>query len=243
MLMPPENVQAQLDAWAQRRAEIRATRTKLGVVGYAHLLAMLTWYPSTVLALAQRARMGHLAAYRWVMAMHQLGRVHVASWLELPRRPLLPVFAVGPGPDAPPPSERANGRPVERCVLPMRRLTKELIAFEHLLRALEVQATRAEVVEATGLDDTTARDGLRALHRLQLAHVAGWYIRPQGGALLAIYLLGPGRDAPQRRQKPTARDRSFRQRQRELRGVKPLEQAFHLMAATAAAEQHAGGAL
>lgn len=226
-------VSALLDTWLQARDRCRAQRNKLGLVGYANLAAMLDDKPSTASSLTARAGLGHVAAYRWLMSLHSLGRVHIASWECKAKSPMLPVFAWGPGHDAPAPRVRPNGKPVQAVNLPEPRVCPSVVAWEYLLRSIEAPASRVEVKAATGLDGTTVKEALAALVNLELAHVALWLDRDQGGIPLPQYQLGAGRNVPMPRTKRAERRELLRARQERLRTFALLTQCFNAMAAQA----------
>lgn len=223
--------EALLGKWLALRAQQRASRTKLGMVGYAYLAAMLADQPSTVAGLALRAQMRHVAAYRFVMTMWQLGEAHVSSWVLPPRSPALPVFSLGAGEDAPPPSARPNGRPVQRVNLPRKRLCPSVLAFVHLLRAIEQPMSRQEVCEATGLHNYTVKDALEALVQLQLAHIPLWLQRPQGGTPLAQYQRGPEKNAPMPKPKRAELLELHRRRGQRMRLLRRIDEAAALFMA------------
>lgn len=227
--MNPMHLKHRLAKWVAQRDRIRITRTKLGLVGYAHLAAMLVQEPCTAIALAQKAHMGHVAAYRFLISLHTLRRVHVRSWEQRPRVRPVPVFAFGPGQDAPPPIKAPNGRPVEAASVPRARVCASLIAFESLLKAIEQPASLVDAVESTGLHCTQLQRALRTLVHLGLAHVALWVDRPQGGRALPQYQLGDGPNAPE----PTGRKKEIRplnaQRQRSRRTYAQLDQTMRAL--------------
>jgi hypothetical protein len=212
--------------WLAHRDQIRASRVRLGTVGYAYLAAMLRDEPCTVVRLQRRAQLGHVAAYRFVMTMHSLGRLRVCGWQEAPRAPLQPLFAFGPGADVPPPARRQNGRPVQAVALPKPRTCAAVIAFEMLLRTIEVPASRAEIEAATGLDGSTVAAAVQALVDVRLAHVPLWLWRRQGGAPLPQYQLGEGRNVPPPRPRRAERRAILRTRAARRRSFEPLAQAM-----------------
>lgn len=218
-------------AWLQQRQLQRAQRNKLGMVGYAHLGAMLRSTPCTAVQLKGLAQLGQAAAYRWLMSLHGLGRVHIAGWQSRPRVPTVPVFAWGPGIDCPPPRLRPNGKPVQAINLPAPRVCASLVAWEYLLRSIESPASRQEVKAATGLDNTTLQESLAALLAVGLAHIPLWLDRPQGGNPLPQYQLGAGTNAPMPRPKRAEQKALVRTRQARQRTFGPLAQAFNAMAA------------
>lgn len=222
-----------IERWLEAREAIRAQRVRLGLAGYVYLAAMLRDQPCTVRALQARARLGHVAAYRFVMTLYRLGRAHIAGWQETPRAPLLPIFAWGPGADVPAPKLRSSGRPVEAVNLPKLRLCAAVIAFDHLLRTMEVPCSRVEIAAETGLDDTTVQNALEALLETGMAHLPLWLAREQGGDPLPQYQAGPGRNAP----KPKPR----RAEARELRRVRDERRRMFAPLAGALGACHAGG--
>jgi hypothetical protein len=184
-----------LARWLAERDACRASRTKLGMEGYAFLCAMLREQPDTARGLEHRARLGHVAAYRFVMTLHAMKEAHICGWKVVPKSPVLPIFAFGPGVDMPPPAVRPNGRPVQSVNMPERRLCPGVMAFVQLKRALETPADRTELMEVTGLHFSTITGALDVLVALNLAHISTWMDRRQGGAALMNVEWGPGENA------------------------------------------------
>lgn len=180
--------------WLSYRDKIRSTRSRLGLPGYAHLCAILRDQPSTIKDLMVRAHLGHVAAYRVVMAMHAMKILHISGWLTVYGQKSLPVFKFGQGVDAPHPDVRPNGLKSENLEpLPSKRLCAAVTAWAYLLRAIETPARTEEVVEETGLNRTTVRIALEIMDALGLAHICGWHRRVQGGGKpVPIFVLGPG---------------------------------------------------
>lgn len=187
--------QEMLARWLVQREQVRNARVKLGMEGYAFLCAMLRQQPCTAPELRECANLGHVAAYRFLMTMYALKRVHISDWRLCERMPVLPVFALGAGADVPPPAARPNGRRVLVVNMPRTRLCAGVLAFVTLLRAIEVPSSRLEIVAATGLNHTTVQNALDALVGLNLAHIAMWLDRPQGGAPMPQFQGGAGRNA------------------------------------------------
>lgn len=214
---PLRTPEALLAAWRERRAAGRQRRARLGMEGFVMLLALLRDEPLHVRRLQEAAGIGHTAAYRFLLSMHGLQRLHIAHWKAEPGRALAPCFAFGPGTDAAPPGARPNGRRVEGTRLPLPRVNPSLIALETLLRALEEPASRQELQQATGLDIDTVRETVDAPVATGLAHVPLWQWRDQGGAPVPQYQLGPGRNAPMPRVRPKQRRELLRERGRGRR--------------------------
>ncbi len=211
-----------LAEWLAQRDAKRASRTRLGMEGYAFLCALLREEPATARQLEAKARMGHVAAYRFLMTMHAMRRVHITRWDVRPRVAPIAVFALGAGTDATPPTVRPDGRPVQGFRMPQRRLCPGVMAFVHLLRAIETPATRTEVEEATGLHHGTVTEALDTLVALNLAHVALWLDRPQGGAPVENYELGPGENAVRPKRNRAARRRLLTQREQSIRSFRTM---------------------
>lgn len=222
-----------LATWLQSREARRAHRERLGLAGYAYLAAILADEPCTAGGLTARAGLGNMAAYRWLMSLHGLGRVHISGWEVKARAPMMAVFCWGPGQDVPAPRVRPNGRPVQEVNLPGSCVCSGLVAWEYLLRAIEAPASRVEVMAATGLHSYTVHLDLEALVDLELAHVPLWMNRPQGGQPLPQYQLGTGCNAPMPRPKRAERRALLRTRQQRRRTFAPLTHCFHAMAAQA----------
>lgn len=241
-LPTPPAVQARLDAWLKHRETIRDTRTRLGLVGYAHLAALLVQQPSSVLGLMHRGRLGsHVAAYRFIGTLHALGYAHMAGWELPPGLGPRAVWAFGPGQDAPPPTRRPNGRPVEAVRLPKRQVCPGVLHFVQVLKTLEEPVSIPELIERTGLDRGPLTDCARVLVALELAHVPLWNLREQGGAPVPCYQLGRGRNAPMPARVLVREQRELRMaRQRSQREGARMHQV--LQALTAGAGRVAGGA-
>lgn len=223
------------EAWLAHRAEIRATRTRLGMEGYLHLAAMLRDKPMTAVQLTSASGMGHVAAYRFLSTMHKARRVHIAGWHRKPHTPARPIFAWGDGSDAPAPTRTASNRACDGVrALPDHRMPPLLVRFCMLLSAIEHCASRQEVIEATGIDTTVVGRSLDLAVRLGLAHIAVWQWRPQGGAPVPQFLLGAGVNAA--RPSATAVKRAARQlRNERARASRPFVPLATAVAAWGAA--------
>lgn len=223
-----------LARWLAEREAKRASRTRQGMVGYAFLCALLRDEPITARQLEAKAQMGHVAAYRLLMTMHAMRRVHISSWLVRPRIAPVAVFSLGQGTDAVPPTVRPDGRPVHGFRMPQRRLCPGVMAFVQLLRAIEAPATRTEVEEATGLHHATVNEALEVLVALDLAHVALWLDRPQGGAPVENIVLGPGENAPKPKRNRALRRRLHTQREQSVRSFKAMRVMTDMLVQVAA---------
>ena len=105
------------------------------------------------------------------------------------------------------------------------------MAFLHLKRAMETPADRTELMATTGLHYDTISNAVDVLVALNLAHVALWMDKHNGGAPLMHVEWGPGDNAP--RPKNGRRNRRALESWRRA-NARPFQQ---LMRATAPAVQ------
>lgn len=132
------------------------------------------------------------ALWRMQSARHQtngIALVHIHSWARShgPTSPWTPVFALGPGDNAPRPGKTQR---------PMRgRKTRR----DDVIRALQElrHATVAEVAKYAGIPDATAWKHVKDLRLEGKLHIYAWK-RSTGtrGAMARRWALGPGEDRP-----------------------------------------------
>jgi predicted transcriptional regulator len=84
-----------------------------------------------------------------------------------------------------------------------------------IINLLLVGASNREIAEETGLTPDTVREYTTVLHKKKKAvHIDSWDSDPRGAMTVAVYRLGPGKDA--KKPKPrTATQRKQAQRARE----------------------------
>lgn len=173
---------------------------RLGMLGYVRLLACLN-KPTTRSHLVASGEAGRTAACRFLKACHARGHIHIFGWEILPRCLPKPIYRYGPGTDAPYPTHRPNGKPVnsspiERSPAP---IFPELRAFLDLLDALaDSPLTHEELVEETGVSIMCVRKVVKALRcgDSRMARIATW--RPSRslyGRPVAAFSLGTAKDA------------------------------------------------
>jgi hypothetical protein len=227
------------EAWLAKRASIRESRVRLGLEGYLHLAAMLQETPMTAVQLTTAAGLGHVASYRFLCTLHHLRRVRIVGWERRPRVSARPIYAWGSGADVAPPHATASGRPTSGVrSLPMSRTAPALLAFGHMMDAIEHCANRLEVVEKTGLDRTVVGRALDLAVKLGIAHIPVWQWRDQGGAPIPQYQMGAGRSAP----KPygcVAKRAAAVKRQQHKAAVKPFVPLINALAAWAPVQRPA----
>jgi len=173
-------------------AQKKAKTVRLGMAGYARLLAILRTGPQSPVEFQSAAGVGHTTAHRILGSMYALGMIHIAGWRMEPESPTQPQFIGFPGSDVAPPAIRPNGRPIDgsrkpRAIKP----TSELASFKLLLQTLESPASKDEIMAATGMSAQTVRRAVDALVKWRIARVALWTSRPHpGGAPMPNYQLG-----------------------------------------------------
>lgn len=64
---------------------------------------------------------------------------------------------------------------------------------------LEGPATARELVEVSGLHLVTVYEFMRAMRKYEVAHISAWDSDAMGRDMIAVFSLGPGRDAKRRR--------------------------------------------
>lgn len=190
---------------------------RLGMDGYARLLALLA-KPMTRDQFQEAGVIGRLAATRFLGACHATQRARILSWLTPYRQSPVPVWQRGAGPDAPPPSSRPTGRPVQgppQAGRGAEHVPEELAKFFLLLDALSTPLTPLEVEDRTGINERTVRKTIDALHDTQQCHIVDWKHREADdtGPWMPMFVLGAGQDAP----KPADKPRSITNRTYYLR--------------------------
>ena len=207
---------------------MKANTVRIGLAGYANFLAALRDAPSALSEVPAVAGIGHNCAWRLVNGMYSLGLIRICGYRMRPCQRTLAVFSIGGEPDVVPPSLRPNGRPVSAVWSPSKSCAgPELLAFKHLLVAMESPASRLELAAKTGMHAITVRSALAALVKQKLAHVAMWQWRDCGGPPIPQYLIGPGVNAkrPKPMKKSDIQDR-YMQRKEEAARFAPLAQAL-----------------
>ncbi len=146
----------------------RGVGCRLGLPGYATILARIYREPATVAQLMDEGLiLSFDASNKLLSALHNAKRVHVSDWQEVFGCPLRAVWAYGRGRDAKPPRWRGRRKCrhlVGRVYIP--NIAEPLLAqlcFEDLLCELEEPRTVKQLRERTGLADATIRHTLAAL--------------------------------------------------------------------------------
>jgi hypothetical protein len=207
---------------------------RMGMKGYIALYAALSRKPMSAAELIMDQLVGHNAVYRYLVTLHALGELHVVDWRVQPNIRAQPVYAAGPGQDAPLPL-RPNGRPSAGPNKARRRaLSPALIAFASLLRSLREPICRAELREETGYTDYFIGIALRALMKNKLARITSWVRESNSipGPPRAYYQLGSGPNA-KRPPRLTRSQIHYRQKAR-LASLSPLLAIHRALTAPAA---------
>ena len=207
----------------------RPFKARLGMAGYAAILAEFKREPATIIDLYKRTGIGRDTAYRLVPEMHCKGLLHVSSWRADPARPVMPVYAYGPGADAEPPLARPNGRPIKARVLERKRASPEIVALACVMEALSTPSSILELHMETGTHRDTLKKFLTAMHELGLARISVWQRRDCGGGqYMAMWTLGEGSHAkyPSRREARRKTSRRWRERSAQAQPMLMLHKAL-----------------
>lgn len=208
---------------------MRAKTKRVGMAGYVRLLARLRMRPSTIPDAVGFVGVGRGACYRIITTMHHLKLVHVSAWSTDYDRRTLPVYAYGPGEDAPAPALRPCGRPTRNAKLPtLRDFSSEVVGLHLLIKTMAEPVSKAQIGRETGMHDKTIRTTLAAMVRYGLAYIDHWAAREAaGGPPIAHFQFGTGVSAP--RPKPISRkeiNRFHNAKRRDRQKFLPLVRAF-----------------
>jgi len=72
----------------------------------------------------------------------------------------------------------------------------------------------ADIVEATGVHETTAARLVHALHKEGVVHITGWVEDTLGRDQTPVFTFGAGADAPRKKLTGAERNRNYRDRKR-----------------------------
>lgn len=72
----------------------------------------------------------------------------------------------------------------------------------------------ADIVEATGVHETTAARLVHALHKEGVIHITGWVEDTLGRDQTPVFSFGAGADAPRKKLTGAERNRNYRDRKR-----------------------------
>lgn len=222
------------------RSELHGKR--LGMAGRVAVLRSLVKKPAPWPELVQRDVVGATAAITFVNTLHALGMLRIVGWRQTYKAPLLPIFGMGPGEDAPLPAKRSTGQRAV-AVAPHARSPRlspapsELLAFFHLYEALQAPSTPQEIAEETGLYRATVAKALRSLHEgaPKLAYVADWRRQLRGGEPIPLYAWGNKRDAPRPKAIGKAKRQSALRANARHKALIPGDHPLNLMARQLAA--------
>lgn len=191
---------------------MRAAEGRVGIAGYARMLAGLRQGPQTVKELAER--FGFSKTGLAVILRHCLraGIVHRASWVRpTPKSPFVPRWAIGSDGDVQPIGYTKNTT-TSTCRVP-----SSLILMTTILQMTQESAcTIAQLTQALCMDESSVRRALRVLRDNKLIHISGWdrvYEAGPGRAEYAACLAQPLADEPRAGRMPNT-EKWRRQRQK-----------------------------
>jgi hypothetical protein len=169
------------------------------------VFATLHYGPATTSKLAREHGLSTQGMQAVVRGLHALGLVHRCGW-EPTRGMSAALFVAGSGEDAPRPPNR-DGSACRHPAFQAKPFTPpaELIAFKSIVEALrEEPLSYQDVAEATGVSDGAARNLIKCMREVRIAHIADWEVRLHGGAPAALYAFGFNQpDAPRPRKLST----------------------------------------
>lgn len=178
---------------------VRKRGQRIGMVGYVDMLAALR-RPLSLAGLQRATMIGHNAARAFLGALWRQRRMHIAAWEFRRNTAPKPMFKLGPGVDAEPPTVRPDGRPSfgrPVVALPCGATPSELLLFLAVIDELAIgRSTPAEIREATGVSEKPLREIVARLREHKMLAADAWIRRHCGGRPVPIYRLGRSEDAP-----------------------------------------------
>lgn len=91
------------------------------------------------------------------------------------------------------------------------------IALSKLIVTMQdMPCTYHDLVDATGLNITTIRHYLLALHKEGGCYICGWEKNSRGIDCTPVFSLGRGRDKPRERKSDAARNRTYRAKKAQI---------------------------
>lgn len=163
--------------------------------GYADIMRELTLRPTRHDHLVAKMRRQQNDVRRLMLRMRSQELAHILRWEPVaPRRPRQPVWAAGPGDDAPYPTASLNY--IGRTSAP--KTGVELTIFAHFWHALaDRKHTTPQLAELTGWSPPTVQSLIRHCRKIKLVRVSEWERRVGlGGAPKPYFELGSEADAP-----------------------------------------------
>lgn len=192
---------------------------------YARAVCALVHQPRTVIELAEALGVFINTASAFIRVMHQRGLVHVDHWRPPACRGFhMPVYAFGPGPDAP-----VLGRSC-RLPKPLLRPFAGMIAFAEMVQAmLREPCTPHDMREQSGLAMGTIYRVIRVMRDEdnRALRITDWDCLQARKLPLPAYQIGVGPDA--RRPQPLTTkqvNRRYRERCKEREVFQPLAAAL-----------------
>ena len=165
-------------------------RGRLGYAGYAQILktisdggGKITWRDVCEMHDINRVTAGIICH-----ALNDLRIIHVTGWIVsgMDNRSRIASYAIGDAPDVPHPTT-ARARSNKRTK------STELLAFATAVIALMDQPHHGKSLsEVTGIWPRAARQLVKSLHSVGLAHIAEWHDRGAAGYGAPMFAFGVG---------------------------------------------------
>lgn len=193
------------------------TPRKPGVKRRAPMLATILRTcaePTDALTISERHGLGRNAVLYIMRRMHSLGLVHIGDWTPSSYgHPPAAMWKAGAGEDAPRPMGKWRGinyTPRQKMPHVRNKVSADMVAFAHAIRAMTERAVSAEQLEElTGWAHTTVHRFIRHCRRIGLIHIGDWHRTAKNcGVWARMYQMGNEADAP----KPKAIPRSVVER-------------------------------
>lgn len=205
---------------------------RLGLLAYVRILSIVRDHgPMTHMQVADQFGRADSKMRNIMVAMVRARLLHISAWAEQPhtRGCVPPVFAYGPGVNAIYP--RRTGHKIQGATigLTQRNRRPTIEALGKIFDLLKDGATRAEILDSTGLMHHNLAPVLRLLKGLGMIHVAGYRRRDESstGSPAQVFQLGDRRDA-QRPPRISEAERNAAWRQRRTARASQLGILFAL---------------
>lgn len=202
-----------------KAAMLHATAHRLGLDGYARILASVRRLSGTTEQLAKRMKVDQNTMGKLLRWMRQMKLVHRKAYVRpAPHSRMVAVWAFGPEGDLPPPDRESEGKTPPSAMV---------IAFATIVQCLREEAlTMRELAQELAMHEESGARYIRILRDHRMCFIESWDT-PNIGTPVARYRFGIKQDA-ERPPRECARAAQSRHGKRYRSKLKHLE----LIAAT-----------